>query len=58
MPERRRMMQAWSDYLDQLKSNLPGNKPMRATRNGTNMPGVREASVDARRSINLSRQHA
>ena len=58
LPERRRMMQAWADYLDQLKSNLPGNKPMRAARNVTNMPGVREASVGARGPMNLSRKHA
>jgi hypothetical protein len=48
LPERRRMMQAWSDYLDQLKSNLPGIRPMRAARNVTNMPRVRGVSEGAR----------
>ena len=58
LPERRRMMQAWADYMDQLKSNLPGTKPLRAARNMTNMPGVREALVGTRGPINLSRKHA
>ena len=57
LPERRRMMQAWADYLDQLKSDLPNTKPTRAVRNVTHMPGVRGASARAG-GPNLSRKHA
>jgi len=48
LPERRRMMQAWADYLHQLKSNLSGVKPMLAARNMTQTPGVHEPLVVAR----------
>jgi hypothetical protein len=58
LPERRRMMQAWADYLDQLKSNIPDVKQMRAAPTVTNLRGVREAPVGARRPLNLSRKHA
>jgi integrase len=57
LPERRRMMQAWADYLDQLKSNLPGIKPLYAARNMTNMPGVRDGLVGARVPSALSGKH-
>jgi integrase len=42
LPERRRMMQAWGDYLDQLKSNIPMPQPMRSTPKRKNASGVRE----------------
>jgi integrase len=58
LTERRRMMQAWADYLDQLKSNIPDVKQMRAAPTVTNLRGVREAPVGARRPLNLSRKHA
>jgi integrase len=58
LPERRRMMQAWADYLDQLKSDLPGIKPMRAARKVTNLPGVREASIGVQGSTTTPRKHA
>jgi integrase len=58
LPERRRMMQAWADYLDQLKSDVPNTKPSRAVRNVTPMPGVRGASVGARGPTTASRKHA
>jgi integrase len=57
LPERRRMMQAWADYLDQLKSDLPDTKPIRTGRNMTNMPRVHGVSADAG-GHNLSRKHA
>jgi integrase len=47
LPERRRMMQAWADYLSQLKSNVSGVKPMRVARNTTQTPGVHEPLVGA-----------
>lgn len=58
LPERRRMMQAWADYLDQLKSNIPDLKQVRAAPTVTSFPGVREASAGARRPINFPRKHA
>jgi integrase len=58
LPERRRMMQAWADYLDQLKSNIPDLKQVRAAPTVTNLPGVRDASAGARRPINFPRKHA
>ena len=48
LPERRKMMQAWADQLDRLKSELPDIKAIRTTRNVTNMPGIREGSGGAR----------
>lgn len=43
LPERREMMQAWGDYLEQLKSETPQVKPMRAEPRITNLRGVRIA---------------
>ena len=42
LPERRRMMQAWADYLDRLKSEIPEVKPTRAEQRLTNLRGERE----------------
>jgi hypothetical protein len=50
LPERRRMMQAWSDYLDQLKSDLSEVKPMRAAQCVRQTTGARDATA-------LSRQY-
>jgi integrase len=58
LPERRRMMQAWADYLDQLKSNIPDLKQVRAAPTVTNFPSAREASAGTRRPINFPRKHA
>ena len=51
LPERRRMMQAWADFLDQLKAHTPPPKPMQATAKRQRDNGVREPSptyVEAR----------
>ena len=45
LPERRRMMQAWADFLDQLKVHIPAAKPMQATPKRKNMRGVGEPST-------------
>lgn len=58
LPERRRMMQAWADYLDQLKSNSSDTKPTHVARNVARTTGVREASVETRGSTTASRRHA
>ena len=42
LPERRRMMQAWADYLQQLKSEVPTTMPQ--TPNPRNKAEVRESS--------------
>jgi integrase len=42
LPERRRMMQAWGDYLDQLKAKMPEVKPVRKERRERFTPGVRD----------------
>jgi integrase len=48
LPERREMMQAWGDYLEQLKSETPQVKPMRTEPRITNLRGVRIALEGAR----------
>jgi integrase len=58
LPERRKMMQAWGDYLDQLKADMSEVRPVRAARSVTNTPGVREMAVGARGPIAVSRKHA
>jgi integrase len=58
LTERRRMMQAWGDYLSQLKANMPEVKPMRGARTVKNTPGVGEASASVRDPIALSREHS
>jgi integrase len=50
LPERREMMQAWADFLDQLKSTTPEVKSVVAKRNLRVTPGVRESSAGARYS--------
>jgi hypothetical protein len=45
LPERRRMMQAWAAFLDQLKADIPAPKPMQATPKRNNVRGVREQST-------------
>jgi integrase len=58
LTERRRMMQAWGDYLSQLKANMPEVKPMPGARIVMNTPGVGEASASVRDPIALSREHS
>jgi integrase len=58
LPERRKMMQAWGDYLDRLKADMPEVRPVRAARSVTNTPGVRETAVGAPGPIAVSRKHA
>jgi integrase len=48
LPERREMMQAWGNYLEQLKSETPQVKPMRPGPRMTNLRGVRIALDGAR----------
>ena len=45
LPERRQMMQAWADFLDQLRTQTPGGKPVRVERRGRRTPGVRETAA-------------
>lgn len=45
LPERRDMMQAWADYLDQLKAQKPGGKAVRVERRVRIKPGVREPAA-------------
>jgi integrase len=58
LPERRRMMQAWSDYLDQLRGNLPEMKSIRRAPSVNTTPGVREASVGAYGLAAISQKEA
>jgi len=58
LPERRRMMQAWADYLDQLRSNVPEVEPVRSPRRVTNIFEVRDAPAATQSPIALSRKHA
>jgi hypothetical protein len=52
------MMQAWSDYLEQLKVEIPEAKPMRTARGMTKFAGVREAAVGEREAIAVLPKHA
>jgi integrase len=45
LPERREMMQAWADFLDQLRTRTPGEKPVRVMRCVRRTPGVREPAA-------------
>ncbi|MEA3197646.1 MAG: hypothetical protein QOF32_1698 [Gammaproteobacteria bacterium] len=56
LPERRRMMQAWSDYLNQLRENLPEMKPNRRAPSMKTTPGVRESSVGAYGLVAISQK--
>jgi integrase len=58
LPERRRMMQAWADYLDRLKSEIPELKPTRAEQRMTNLRGEREEADVAPSLHILSRKSA
>ena len=51
LPERRRMMQAWADYLHQLKSEVPP-RTMQQTSNPKNKVEVRELSQSYGSNIN------
>jgi integrase len=44
LPERRRMMQAWGDFLDRLKADIPVPQPMQTTPKRKNVSGIREPS--------------
>jgi integrase len=44
LPERRKMMQAWGDFLDQLKADVPAPTPVVAIPKRKNVRGVREQS--------------
>ena len=48
LPERRQMMQAWGNYLDQLKAKIPEVKPARVERRVRITPGVREPAPGTR----------
>ena len=58
LPERRRMMQAWSDYMDELRENLPEMKPIRRAPSVKTTPGVRESSVGAYGLVAISQKEA
>jgi len=58
LPERRRMMQAWADYLDRLKSEMPDVKPTRAEQHMTNLRREREEADVAPSPHILSRRSA
>ncbi len=45
LPERRRMMQAWADFLDQLKANVPKTQSNGAARNTKNPSGVSDGLI-------------
>ena len=45
LPERREMMQAWADFLDQLKAGKPADKPTRRRTNPKKPAEVREPST-------------
>ncbi len=47
LPERRRMMQAWGDFLDQLKAKMLGVKPARVEHRVRITPGVKEPAAGA-----------
>jgi len=50
------MMQAWGDYLEQLKSEMPEVKPTGFSRGATSTRRVREPSAVACGPIALSRE--
>jgi integrase len=58
LPERRKMMQAWADFLDQLKAQVPGIKTVRVVRQVKITPGVREPATSREYAAAAStRQH-
>ena len=58
LPERTRMMQAWADYLDQLKAEIPEAKPARGARGVKHIPGgLPETAIGPRNAIVGSRKH-
>jgi integrase len=48
LPERRKMMQAWADYLEQLKVQIPAVKPVIEQRQAKNIPLLKEHPADCR----------
>ncbi len=58
LPERREMMQAWADFLDQLKAQVPGVMPERVQLRARITPGVRESPASTEYgAAALTRQH-
>jgi integrase len=58
LPERRRMMQAWSDYLHRLKCNVPELQSIGTAGSVSNMPRTWEIANGDRDLVALSRKHA
>jgi integrase len=50
LPERREMMQAWADFLDQLKTQKTATKPVAIAIRRWTRPGVKESSSSKRLS--------
>jgi integrase len=48
LPERRKMMQAWADYLEQLKAQIPAVKPVIEQRQAKNIPPLKGHPADSR----------
>jgi integrase len=51
LPERREMMQAWGDYLEQLKNVIPTAKASPASRDVTKRPQKKEPHTSPRNNI-------